>query len=363
MNWKILTVIAIIAVVIVIVASIGYLGYFSPSSSKTSKTSEQTLSESGSTLLYPLFNAWGGNYTNAKITTIASGSGAGISAAIAGTVVIGASDAYMSNTSVAAHPDMLNIPILIASQYVTYNIPGLNNVHLVLSGPVLAGIYNGSIQYWNNVQIKTLNPTVNLPDSRIVPVIRSDGSGDTNMFTLFLSRSDSWWNSTVGYGTSVNWPSNPAEQGATGNAGILSFMKSTPYTIGYIAMTYTSQINAAGLGYAGLINKEGNVVLPSATNVTNAANQYINNIPADGRFALDFAPGNDSYPIATLEYVIVKTNQTSQVLANALKNFLDWVVSPTGGNSNTYMTQFDVVPLPQSVATKIVIPLINQITG
>jgi phosphate transport system substrate-binding protein len=356
-----MTIIAVVVVAVIVVASIGYLGFFSSSSS--GKTTATTLSESGSTLLYPVFNAWAGNYTSAKITTLASGSGAGISAAIAGTVNMGASDAFMSNALVSAHPNMLNIPILISSQYVTYNLPSLNNVHLTLSGPVLVGIYNNTIQYWNAIQIQTLNPYVNLPDSRIVPVIRSDSSGDTNMFTLFLSRSDSWWNNTVGHGTTVNWPTNPAEQGATGNAGILSFMKSTPDTIGYIAMTYTNQIKAAGLGYAGLINSDDNVVLPSVANVTYAADQYLNVIPADGRIAIDFAPGASSYPIATFEYVIVKSNQTSQALANALKDFLDWVVSTSGGSSNTYMSQFYLVPLPQSVVTQVVTPLINKITG
>lgn len=362
MNWKIASIIAIVAVVIIVVASIGYLGYFSTSSGKKT-VSEQSLSESGSTLLFPVFNAWASNYTSAKITTLSSGSGAGISAAIAGTVVIGASDAFMTNTEVTADPGMLNIPILISSQYIAYNLPGLNTVHLTLSGPVLVGIYNGSIQYWNSIQISTLNPYVNLPDNRIVPVIRSDSSGDTNMFTTFLSSSDSWWNNTVGHGTTVNWPTNSALQGATGNAGIVSFMKSTPYTIGYIAMTYTNEINSAGLGYAALFNSAGNIILPSVTNVTNAADQYLNLIPPDGRIAIAFAPGADSYPIATFEYCIVKNVQPTQALANALKAFLNWVISSNGGSSSKYLTPLYVVPLPQSVDTKIVTPLINQITG
>lgn len=351
----------IIAVVIIVVASsIGYFGFYHAS---TNKNSVPELTESGSTLLYPVFNEWAVNYTGAKISTLATGSGAGISGAIAGTVTIGASDAFMSSAQVAANPEMLNIPIMISSQYVAYNLPGLNNVHLTLSGPVLVGIYNGSIKYWNSAQIQALNPNVNLPDKLIVPVIRSDGSGDTNMFTVFLSRSDSWWNNTVGHGTSVNWPSNQAEQGANGNAGIISFMKSTPYTIGYIAMTYTNEINSAGFGYAALLNSAGNAILPSVANVTNAAAQYLNEMPADGMILIGFAPGASSYPIATFEYVIVKNVQPTQALANSLKSFLNWAVSPNGGSSSNYLTPLYLIPLPQSVVTKIVTPLINQITG
>ncbi|MGC8670203.1 MAG: phosphate ABC transporter substrate-binding protein PstS [Thermoprotei archaeon] len=322
-----------------------------------------TLTESGSTLLYPLFNEWAANYTAAKITTQATGSGTGISEAISGTVVIGASDAFMTNPQVESNPDMLNIPIAISSQYVAYNLPGMNNTHLVLSGPVIAAIYNGSIHYWNDPAIEALNPGVQLPHQMIVPVFRSDGSGDTNMFTLFLSRSDPWWNHTVGYGTNVNWPKNPALHGAVGNSGIISFMAETPYSIGYVAMTYTVQMKQAGLGYAALINRAGNAVLPSTATVMNAAQQYLNQIPADGRIAIAFAPGADSYPIATFEYVIVKKVQPSSAVAVAVKKFLTWAVSPNGGSSEYYMGKLDLIPLPQSVVSKVVLPLIDQISG
>ena len=49
---------------------------------------------------------------------------------------------------------MLNIPLAISAQQINYNLPGLNNVHLNLSGPVLAGIYSGEIQYWDDAKIK-----------------------------------------------------------------------------------------------------------------------------------------------------------------------------------------------------------------
>ena len=58
------------------------------------------LSETGSTLLYPLFNLWAARYTrldhDVRITTEATGSGTGIAQALAGLVSLGASDAYLS---------------------------------------------------------------------------------------------------------------------------------------------------------------------------------------------------------------------------------------------------------------------------
>ncbi|MGH7685036.1 MAG: extracellular solute-binding protein, partial [Vulcanimicrobiaceae bacterium] len=108
------------------------------------------LLETGSSLVYPLMNIWVPSYTKAhgdvRITTQSTGSGTGISQAVAGVAQIGASDAYMSDAQLA-QGKMLNIPLAISAQQVNYNVPGLNDVHLNLSGPVLAGIYDGSIHF------------------------------------------------------------------------------------------------------------------------------------------------------------------------------------------------------------------------
>ncbi len=73
-----------------------------------------TVTETGSTLLYPLFNLWAGGY-NAKypsvtIQTAGTGSGTGISEAENGTIDIGASDAYLSPSVVSANPDLQEHP-------------------------------------------------------------------------------------------------------------------------------------------------------------------------------------------------------------------------------------------------------------
>jgi phosphate transport system substrate-binding protein len=116
-----------------------------------------SLLETGSSLLYPLFNLWVPPYTKAnpgvKITTQSTGSGTGISEAISGVAQIGASDAYLSDALMKMHPGMLNIPLAISSQMINYNLPGLNGTHLKLSGPVLAAIYSGKITKWAPLKI------------------------------------------------------------------------------------------------------------------------------------------------------------------------------------------------------------------
>ncbi len=159
----------------------------------TPATSQVALAETGSTLLYPLFNLWGpayhAKYSNVTITTQGTGSGTGIAQAAAGAVNIGASDAYLSTGDMAAHKGLMNIALAISAQQINYNLPGVTE-HLKLNGKVLAAMYEGTIKTWNDPQVAALNPGVNLPATAVVPLHRSDGSGDTFLFTQYLSKQD-----------------------------------------------------------------------------------------------------------------------------------------------------------------------------
>jgi phosphate transport system substrate-binding protein len=316
----------------------------------------ETISETGSTLLYPLFNLWVPNFTSmypsVKINTAGTGSGTGISSAETGTVQIGASDAYMSNSQIAQYPSILNIPLAISAQGVFYNIPGIpNTMHLNLSGPVLAGIYNGSITYWDSPQISELNPAAAslLPHQLIIPIHRSDGSGDTFIFTQYLSFSTPSWNKSIGFGTTVSWPSIPNAQAALGNGGMVQAAQQNRYSIAYIGVSYLNNAEQAGLGYAYLENRAGNFVNFSPENIQAAANAMVPNTPKDERISLIFAPGADSYPIINYEYAIVSKNQPNADVALVIRTFLTWAVLSQYGNSPYFLNQVHFIPLPQSV--------------
>ncbi len=313
------------------------------------------LLETGSTLLLPLFNLWTADYQKAhpdvQITTQGTGSGAGISQAVSGAVQIGASDAYMSDVQMKASPGVQNIPLAISSQMINYNVPGLNGQHLKFSGPVLAAIYEGKVKYWDDPTITQLNPGVNLPHNEIVPVHRADGSGDTFIFTQYLSFSTPEWSKSAGYGLTVNWPAVQGGVGATGNPGMVSASKSTPYSIAYIGISFKNATDAAGLGEAMLQNKDGKFVLPDATTVGAAVAEVAPETPPDERISLIFAPGEQSYPIINYEYAIVKTQQPSAAVAKAVKDFLGWSIDPKGGNSPQYMQAVGFVALPGTIVT------------
>jgi phosphate transport system substrate-binding protein len=313
------------------------------------------LLETGSTLLYPLMNLWVASYQQSnkdvQITTQGTGSGTGISQAISGVAQIGASDAYMPDAAMKNTP-MLNIPLAISAQQINYNIPGLNNVHLNLSGPVLAGIYSGQIQFWDDSKIKDINKEYGgkLPHKQIVPIHRADGSGDTFIFSQYLSFSDDAWKNGPGFGTTISWPSVGTAVGATGNPGMVQTCQNTPFSIAYVGVSFLNQTNKAGLGYAALQNRDGKFVLPTATTIGAAARALDAKTPSDERISLIFAPGADSYPIINYEYAIVNPKQADSGKAGELKKFLNWAL--TDGQNARYLDAVHFLPLPESIAAK-----------
>lgn len=308
--------------------------------------------ETGSSLLYPLFNEWQAAYqpmdANVQLTTQSTGSGAGITDATRGLAQIGASDAYLSEQQHSANPDILDIPLAVSAQQINYNLPGLNHIHLRLSGPVLASIYRGQITAWNDPRIAALNRGVTLPSHTIVPVVRADGSGDTFLFTMLLTKSaPRIW--TAGYSTTVNWPAVPAELSAEGNQGVEQAVKETPYSIGYIGISYLRHAIADGLGYAAVENQAGNFVLPTAADIEAAVRAAATNVPRDERISLVFSPGADSYPIINFEYALVSRQQSGAATASALKALLNWALNPLGGSASKYLAPVHFEPLPAAV--------------
>ncbi len=319
-------------------------------------SSTVTLTETGSTLLYPLFNLWGPayhqKYPNISLSTAGTGSGTGISQATAGTIDIGASDAYLSPAQMAAKPGLLNIPLAISAQMINYNLPGLNG-NLKMSGKVLSEIYQGKVKTWNDPAIAKLNPGVTLPSTAITALHRTDSSGDTFLFTQYLSKSDpNGWGKTVSFGTSVSFPAIPNSASYEGNGGMVSGCKATPGCIAYIGISYKAQTQQANLGEAQLENASGNFELPTPTTIEAEASSFIAKTPANGAISLIFGPGTGGYPIINYEYGIVLSSQSSATVAQAIRALLSWAISSSGGNAASFLDQVGFQPLPASVVAQ-----------
>src|ERR1700722_20034588 len=98
-----------------------------PVSAAALSASGVTVSETGSTLLYPLARTWAAAYhrqnPGVTVTTAGTGSGAGIEDASDGAAEIGASDAYLSSGDLVTNPRLLNIPLAVSAQTVIYHVP------------------------------------------------------------------------------------------------------------------------------------------------------------------------------------------------------------------------------------------------
>lgn len=326
-----------------------------PSSGAARIAGITTLSETGSSLLYPLFNSeWIPAYhrilPNVRLNASATGSGTGIAEALNGVVQIGGSDAYLSSAQMQATPHMRNIPLAVSAQQIMYHVPGIAvSEHLRLTGPVLADMFLGYTRYWDDAEIRKVNPGVPLPHQAIVLVNRSDGSGDTFLFSQFLTETSARWAAKGLVGTSISWPSVPGETGAKGNSGVVDTLAATPYSIGYVGISWLDAAAQRGLGYAALLNRSGHYVLPNVQTIAAAAAAGVRHVPLDERESLIFEPGAISYPIINFEYAIVNPAQPPTVVP-VLRQFLLWAISPTGGNRPEFMAPVHFLPLPPSIA-------------
>jgi phosphate transport system substrate-binding protein len=311
-----------------------------------------TLAETGSTLIYPIFHVWAAEYPKTHpgvtVTASATGSGAGVEQAISGAAQIGVSDAYMSDAQVRDNPLIINVPMAISAQTLNTNIPDLNGQNLRLDGPTLAGIYSGKIQSWDDPAISAINVGVKLPHSAIVPIRRSDASGDTFIFTQYLTFTTPSWEYSLGYGVTIAWPAVPNALTAEGNAGMIAKIHDTPYSIGYVGVSFHEDVAKAGLGTAAVRSYDGEFLLPTPQSIEAAAAALWPRTPADERLTLVNAPGANAYPLINYEYAIVTKKQPSPETAAALRSFLLWAIAPDEANAQ-YLGNANFIPLPAHV--------------
>jgi phosphate transport system substrate-binding protein len=122
-------------------------------------------------------------------------------------------------------------------------------------------------------------------------------------------------------------------------------IQSTPYSIGYVGVSFADAIASAELGTAALKNNDGNFVLPTKAGIHAGAAALGPRTPPDERLTLAFAPGAISYPLVSYEYAIVAKHQKNPATAAALRRFLLWCIEPSE-NKAAILDQVHFIPLP-----------------
>lgn len=334
--------IAVAAVAILAACGGGDAAQNSNAAQAGAASGDVALTGAGATFPYPIYKQWFADYaakTGVKINYQSIGSGGGIKQLSEGTVDFGASDSPMTDAELAKAKGgpVLHIPMVLGAVVVTYNVPNVAQP-LKLTGPVLGDIFLGRIKKWNDARIAQLNAGVTLPNTDILPVRRSDGSGTTFIFTDYLSAVSPAWAQGPGKGKEVNWP---AGMGAKGNEGVAGMVKQTPGSIGYVELAYAKQNR---LAFASMQNASGAFVAPSIESVTAAASGAMAALGAnsDYRVSVVNAPGADAYPISSLTWLLVYQRQPDATKGRHLVDFIRWAL--TDGQQSA--PSLDYAPLP-----------------
>src|ERR1035438_2207935 len=227
------------------------------------------INAAGAPFPYPMYGQWfdefGKTNPDAQINYQSIGSGGGIRQFTEGTVDFGASDMPMTDEQIGKVKNKpLHFPTVLGGLVPTYNIAGVTQ-ELKFTPEALAGIYLGKIKKWNDAELTKANPGAKLPDTEIVVVHRSDGSGPTFVWTDYLSKVSPEWKSKVGANTSVSWP---VGLGGKGNEGVAGIVKQTPNSIGYVKLIYALQNKMA---YGWVRNAAGTYLKADLDSVTEAA--------------------------------------------------------------------------------------------
>jgi len=310
-----------------------------------SSPAQTKLNGAGATFPYPIYSKWFNEYHNQhsdiEINYQSIGSGGGIRQVTAGTVDFGASDGPMTDEQIGAvKGKILHVPTVLGAVVPAYNIPGFRG-ELKFTPEVIAGIYLGKIGSWNDSAIAKANPGVSLPNSPIIVVHRSDGSGTTYIFTDYLSKISPDWKSQVGRGVSVSWPKG---LGAKGNEGVAGMIRQMDGAFGYVELIYALQNN---ITYGSVQNAAGNFVKASLASTTAAA-ASMKTMPADFRVSITNAPGSDAYPICSFTWMLVPTDWKDKNKEKVFVDFLNWMLD----QGQTFTSQLNYAPLPDGVRQK-----------
>ena len=271
----------------------------------------------------------------------ANGSGAGRQSLQDGVVDFAGSDGLVASADIGKYKgEFLYVPTVGAPITVSYNLSDVRD--LTLDADAIAKIFQRGIKKWDDPVIAAQNPGAKLPSTDITVVRRSDGSGTTENFTKYLvaAAPTSW---TLKSGSTVEWPTDT--QAGNGNQGVAQIVKGTVGAIGYVDL---SDAKASGLQFAKVKNKSGKAVVANLEGATAAlAGAQVN---ADLSYNPLNADGADAYPITAPTWILVYTNQTDRVKAEAVKSFLRYVV----GDAQKLAKDVDYAPLPTALQEKAV---------
>lgn len=314
----------------------------------------------GATFPLPVYTEWTYAYQYVDPTVVINyqgiGSGGGKKAIIDGTVDFAGSDSFLTDAEYTSGKDLQMYPVVAGAEVMIYNISFIVAKTgdktptpaplpaLVLDGKTLVGIYNGTINTWNDPAIIALNPNLKdaLPDAKIAVVHRSDGSGTTEVFTKALTSFSPDWK--AGGAQSVEWPVDKAGNGlgGKGNNGVAATVQNTPNSISYVELSYAVQNKIA---YARMVNKAGKTVDATAASLASAMSDFADKFSGKLTNTIVDGPGEGSWPISGYTYLVLHTTSMADCTkAQKLLEYIKWTLTDGGAAKRASDLGYSVLP-------------------
>jgi phosphate ABC transporter phosphate-binding protein len=235
------------------------------------------------------------------------------------------------------------IPVVLCAVVPIYNVKELKDkAPLQFTADVLADIFLGKIDKWNDPALKKINEGVDLPDRKITVVHREDSSGTTFIFTDFLSGASETWREKFGKASSeVKWPVGVGEK----RSERLAFnVARTEGAIGYVDMLHAINNH---LSYGAVQNKDKSAFLHATPELITATVKGLADIPEDLTFKLTNLPGKESYPICGTIWAVCPQTMPAATQMETV-DFLHWVLH----DGQKFASKTSYAALPESLVER-----------
>jgi len=316
-----------------------------------------TLAGSGASSQENAQNGWIAGFTamnpSVSVSYDPTGSGTGREQFLNGSVLFAGSDAALDEQELGQAAERcldgeaLELPLYISPIAVVYNLPDVTTEHINLTPQALAGIFMGEITSWNDPAIAESNPDVELPDTTVVPVNRSDDSGTTENFTEYLSAvaGDVWT-----HGPIETWPISGTVSGAQ-TSGLIDTVTSQVGAIGYADASRAGDLGTAAV-------QVGEEFVPYSAD---AAAAIVDVSPAtedatDRRLTIELARDtteSGTYPIVLISYLIACDTYENEADAANVAGYLSYIASPEGQERSAEPDVAGSAPISEDLRTRV----------
>ncbi|GAA4283160.1 phosphate ABC transporter substrate-binding protein PstS [Brevibacterium daeguense] len=295
-----------------------------------------TLTGIGASSQKAAMDAWiadfGSVQPNVQVQYSPDGSGAGREQFLAGNAQFAGSDAALDEEELETAKDVcgpdgaFEYPVYISPIAVAFNLEGVDSVNM--SPELIAKVFKGEVTTWNDQAIADENPDVELPDTPITPVHRSDESGTTENFVDYLSQAaGDVWDAEV----SGDWPSDYGGEASQGTDGVVQTVSDTDGAIGYADASAVGELGTVAVG----VGEEYVEYSPEAAAAVVDASEVAEG-RGEGDLAFDLARDtteSGTYPIVLVSYHLVCSTYGDQNTVDMVKAWQNFVISEEGQQS------------------------------